>query len=258
MKQFEQKFYQFRGDIRAPQPFHCSNLTKRQWLRILILILSDLVALVLAWRMARYLNHFYSPPPPQLVWWTWLGLPSLFWCFAAITLIFFAYGGLIFAYGVSDDLSGYLSPTTVSVSGLNWSTYSSGATIRWATNNAVRIQPTSTSVVPLVVQLQNASWTSGNAFEIQNNGVLKFNVDYAGSTTILSTVGSGSTTTGALVVSGGVGISGSIFGGSTISAADNITIKSEKELIWENGFILSTILIQLNQPLSEIDSNQLF
>ncbi|PZV27385.1 MAG: glucosyltransferase [Snowella sp.] len=94
MKQFEQKFHQFRGDIRAPQHFHGSNLSKRQWLLIVILILSDLVALALAWRMARYLNHFYSPPPPQLVWWTWLGLPSLFWCFAAMTLIFFAYGGL--------------------------------------------------------------------------------------------------------------------------------------------------------------------
>ncbi|MFM7437235.1 MAG: hypothetical protein ACKO2V_01315 [Snowella sp.] len=67
MKQFEQKFHQFRGDIRAPQHFHGSNLSKRQWLLIVILILSDLVALALAWRMARYLNHFYSPPPPQLV-----------------------------------------------------------------------------------------------------------------------------------------------------------------------------------------------
>ena len=94
MKQFEQKFYQFRRDIRAPQPFNWLNFTNRQWLRILILVISDVVALILAWRMARYLNHFYSPPPPQLVWWIWLGLPSLFWCFTAVTLLFFAYGGL--------------------------------------------------------------------------------------------------------------------------------------------------------------------
>ena len=148
---------------------------------------------------------------------------------------FFAYGGLIFAYGVSDELSGYLSATAVSVSGLNWSTYSSGADIRWATNNPVRIQPTGTTVVPLVINNQSASWTSGNAFEIANNGVLKYSIDYAGSTSIASTTGSGSTTTGALKVTGGVGIGGSIFGGSTISAADNIEIKSAKELRLNNS-----------------------
>ena len=148
---------------------------------------------------------------------------------------FFAYGGLIFAYGVSDELSGYLSATAVSVSGLNWSTYSSGADIRWATNNPVRIQPTGTTVVPLVINNQSASWTSGNAFEIANNGVLKYSIDYAGSTSIASTTGSGSTTTGALKVTGGVGIGGSIFGGSTISAADNIEIKSGKELRLNNS-----------------------
>ena len=148
---------------------------------------------------------------------------------------FFAYGGLIFAYGVSDELSGYLSATAVSVSGLNWSTYSSGADIRWATNNPVRIQPTGTTVVPLVINNQSASWTSGNAFEISNNGVLKYSIDYAGSTSIASTTGSGSTTTGALKVTGGVGIGGSIFGGSTISAADNIEIKSAKELRLNNS-----------------------
>ena len=148
---------------------------------------------------------------------------------------FFAYGGLIFAYGVSDELSSVLSPTSLSVSGLNWSTYSSGADIRWATNNPVRIQPTGTTVVPLVINNQSASWTSGNAFEIANNAVLKYSIDYAGSTSIASTTGSGSTTTGALKVTGGVGIGGSIFGGSTISAADNIEIKSAKELRLNNS-----------------------
>lgn len=148
---------------------------------------------------------------------------------------FFAYGGLIFAYGVSDELSSVLSPTSLSVSGLNWSTYSSGSTIRWATNNPVRIQPTGTSVVPLVINNQSASWTSGNAFEIRNNEDLRFTIDYTGSTRILSTVGSASTTSGALVVSGGAGIAGSIFVGATISAADNIEIKSSKELRLNNS-----------------------
>jgi hypothetical protein len=134
-----------------------------------------------------------------------------------------------FSDGVNES---YLNSSTLYIGGLTWTIFGGN---RWSTNSPVRIQPTSTSVVPLVVQLQNASWTSGNAFEIQNNSVLKFNVDYAGSTTILSTVGSGSTTTGALVVSGGVGIGGSIFGGSTISAADNIEIKSGKELRLNNS-----------------------
>ena len=79
-----------------------------------------------------------------------------------------------------------MTSTAISFGGVGWGSYGSPA--RVSTDNAVRIQPVSTSVVPLVVQLQNASWTSGNAFEIQNNGVLKFNVDYAGSTTILSTI----------------------------------------------------------------------
>ena len=137
----------------------------------------------------------------------------------------FAYGGLIFAYGVSDELSSVLSPTSLSVSGLNWSTYSSGSTIRWATNNPVRIQPTGTSVVPLHINLNNASWTSGNAFEIANNGDLRFSVDYTGSTRVLSTVGSGSTTTGALVVTGGVGIGGSLYV-SSATAISGITINA--------------------------------
>ena len=102
-----------------------------------------------------------------------------------------------------------MTSTAISFGGVGWGSYGSPARVN--TDNAVRIQPTSTSVVPLVVQLQNASWTSGNAFEIQNNSVLKFNVDYAGNTSILSTAGSASTTTGALVITGGVGIGQTLF-----------------------------------------------
>jgi hypothetical protein len=146
--------------------------------------------------------------------------------------------GPMIVYGAISSLSdgineSYLSSGTLYIQGLQWTPYGSPA--RWSTNNAVRIQPTSTSVVPLVVQLQNASWTSGNAFEIQNNGVLKFNVDYAGNTSILSTTGSGSTSTGALVVSGGVGIGGSLNIYQTTTANDNVLINAAKEIRFYNS-----------------------
>jgi len=70
------------------------SLSRWQWHRILALLLSDVGAIALAWKLAARLNRFYSPLPPQLDWGTWLGLPSLFWVFAAVTLLFFSYGGL--------------------------------------------------------------------------------------------------------------------------------------------------------------------
>ncbi|HEY9858209.1 MAG TPA: sugar transferase [Candidatus Obscuribacterales bacterium] len=81
-------------DIRAPGKLNLSQL--RGWLgyRMLALLLSDVLALGMAWQIAAHLNQFYSPLPPELNWWAWLGLPSLFWLFAAATLLFFAYGGL--------------------------------------------------------------------------------------------------------------------------------------------------------------------
>jgi len=102
-----------------------------------------------------------------------------------------------------------MTSTAITFGGVGWGSYGSPA--RVSTDNAVRIQPTSTSVVPLVVQLQNASWTSGNAFEIQNNGALRFNVDYAGNTVLLSSTAATNSSSGALVVTGGVGIGGSLF-----------------------------------------------
>jgi exopolysaccharide biosynthesis polyprenyl glycosylphosphotransferase len=81
-------------DIRAPHHLYGVSLRQQQWFKILGLIGADFLALLLAWIVAHRLNHLYSPPPPQLVWWTWFGLPSLFWCYVAVTVIFFAYGGL--------------------------------------------------------------------------------------------------------------------------------------------------------------------
>ena len=79
----------------------------------------------------------------------------------------------------------------------------------------------------------NIHITAGSGFSIQMTGGMILNSLGTRITTV--STASTSTTTGALVVTGGVGIGGSIFGGSTISAADNIEIKSAKELRLNNS-----------------------
>jgi hypothetical protein len=111
--------------------------------------------------------------------------------------------------------------------GIGLGTYSTNTL---STNNPFRVQPTDTGVIPIVINAQNASWTSGNLFLIQNNGSNVFSVNFAGSTAILSTVASGSTTTGALVVSGGVGIGGSLNVYNLSKFSDHLEIKTQKEL----------------------------
>nr|WP_290226455.1 sugar transferase [Trichocoleus desertorum] len=81
-------------DIRAPGKLNLSQFRGWPGYRMLALLISDVLALGMAWQIAAHLNQFYSPLPPELNWWSWLGLPSLFWFFAAATLLFFAYGGL--------------------------------------------------------------------------------------------------------------------------------------------------------------------
>ena len=87
----------FRGkksDLRAPEKFKLSQLLDWSWSRIIPLVVSDLLALTLTWQFARYLNQFYSPIPPQLVWWKWLGIPSPFWLFTGVILFLFTQAGL--------------------------------------------------------------------------------------------------------------------------------------------------------------------
>jgi hypothetical protein len=81
-------------DIRAPHGLEWRRLFNWRWQRGLALLLSDGLGLGLAWKIGAHLNQFYSPIPPQLNWWNWLGLPSLFWVFAAFTLLLFANNGL--------------------------------------------------------------------------------------------------------------------------------------------------------------------
>lgn len=92
-------------DIRATRGG--SALRGLGWgsIRVLILLLGDALALGGAWQLARFLNRFYSPIPEQLVWWVWLGLPSLFWLFAGGTLLLFTHYGL---YGASVRAKDYL------------------------------------------------------------------------------------------------------------------------------------------------------
>jgi hypothetical protein len=76
---------------------------------------------------------------------------------------------------------------------------------------------------------------TGNLIETQSSaGATNFFISPIGAVNIGASTASTSTTTGALVATGGVGIGGSIFGGSTISAADNIEIRSGKELRLNN------------------------
>ena len=81
-------------DIRAPHKFKLLHFDSKHWGRTLLLLLGDIFALASAWQIAKSFNQFYSPLPPQYIWWSWFGIPSIFWLFAALILIFFAYGGL--------------------------------------------------------------------------------------------------------------------------------------------------------------------
>lgn len=83
-----------QSDIRAPHQFRWFNFDREQGYEGFLLLSSDVLALAAAWKIARFLNNFYSPIPPQLNWWNWLGMPSLFWLLVGVTLVLFASGGL--------------------------------------------------------------------------------------------------------------------------------------------------------------------
>ena len=85
-------------DIRAPHKYKLLHIDGKHWGSILLFLLGDILALASAWQVAKNFNQFYSPLPPQYIWWSWFGLPSIFWLFAALILIFFAYGGLYSSY----------------------------------------------------------------------------------------------------------------------------------------------------------------
>ncbi len=86
----ETPIHSAQTDIRASRKNNIEWLQKLN-LRASCLVCSDVAALAFAWKVAQFLNQFYSPLPGSLVWWTWLGLPSVFWLFAGCTLAAFAH-----------------------------------------------------------------------------------------------------------------------------------------------------------------------
>jgi len=83
-----------QSDIRAPEGLDWRKFWSRSLGLALALVLSDCLALALAWKLAVRLNQFYSPVPPELNWGVWWGLPGWFWIFAAITVALFILTGL--------------------------------------------------------------------------------------------------------------------------------------------------------------------
>lgn len=80
-------------DIRSTRLLRGGAALRRFGYREVILVGGDVVAMALAWKAARFFNQFYSPIPPELDWWVWFGMPSLFWVFAIATLLLFTHYG---------------------------------------------------------------------------------------------------------------------------------------------------------------------
>jgi exopolysaccharide biosynthesis polyprenyl glycosylphosphotransferase len=88
------------GDLRAPVQMTSGRLWR--WVHCGLWVLGDALALAIAWRVAGYLNQFYSPLPPQLDWGMVLGLPGIFWGFAVSVWVAFLWGRLYSATGAAD------------------------------------------------------------------------------------------------------------------------------------------------------------
>ncbi len=82
-------------DIRAPERLRLSQIPDWKWRRFAFLVVGDVLGLALAWKLAGGLNRkFFLPIPGPLVWFDFLGLPSLFWLLAIATVLAFTLAGL--------------------------------------------------------------------------------------------------------------------------------------------------------------------
>ncbi|BAU63179.1 exopolysaccharide biosynthesis polyprenyl glycosylphosphotransferase [Stanieria sp. NIES-3757] len=95
-------------DLRAPRRLQLSNLKKPQVRRLIWIGVGDILALAGAWQIANYFNNFYSPIPSNLIWWSWWGIPSVFWIFTVLTIVLFSYGGLYNNYSQNYIRTGQL------------------------------------------------------------------------------------------------------------------------------------------------------
>jgi hypothetical protein len=60
--------------------------------RAVALLVGDAIALGVAWQIALHINRtFFAPPIPQLDWGQFAGMPGLFWGFAGVTIVIFAW-----------------------------------------------------------------------------------------------------------------------------------------------------------------------
>ncbi len=88
------KKLRLNADIRASRQHFPSQRLEQPQIKGLLLVLTDVAAIASAWKIAQFLNQFYSPIPHAFIWWTWLGLPSLFWLLVCLTVATFAHYGL--------------------------------------------------------------------------------------------------------------------------------------------------------------------
>lgn len=86
-------------DIRSSAKFQLVHHPEIGWFRAVVLLVGDICGLAIAWHMSENLNRAFSPLPPSLDWGQWLGLSGLFWAFAGVTVLFFAYHNFYSAEG---------------------------------------------------------------------------------------------------------------------------------------------------------------
>lgn len=60
--------------------------------RAVAFLIGDAIALGVAWQIALHINRtFFAPPIPQFDWGQFAGMPGLFWGFAGVTIVIFAW-----------------------------------------------------------------------------------------------------------------------------------------------------------------------
>ncbi|PZO44582.1 MAG: glucosyltransferase [Pseudanabaena frigida] len=80
-----------KRDLRAGNQIPQWSMVEFNWLRALLLIISDILGLGIAWKVSLSFNQVFSPLPPELNWGEFAGLTGLFWAFAAVIITLFAY-----------------------------------------------------------------------------------------------------------------------------------------------------------------------